>query len=53
MEPKRTLDRATQEPAPDPAEETGCDGYLAKPVEPRHVVEEVRWHLGDASSASE
>ena len=29
------------------AVEAGCDGYLAKPVEPRRVVEEVRRHLGD------
>jgi two-component system, cell cycle response regulator DivK len=28
------------------AEEVGCDGYLAKPVEPRRVVEEVRRFLG-------
>lgn len=27
------------------AREIGCDGYLAKPVEPRRVVEEVRRHL--------
>ena len=27
------------------AQEAGCDGYLAKPVEPRKVVEEVRKHL--------
>jgi len=25
----------------------GCDGYLAKPVEPRRVLEEVRRFLGD------
>ncbi len=24
----------------------GCDGYLAKPVEPRRVVEEVERHIG-------
>jgi two-component system cell cycle response regulator DivK len=28
------------------AEEVGCDGYLAKPVEPRRVVEEVTRFLG-------
>jgi len=28
------------------AEEVGCDGYLAKPVEPRVVLEEVRRFLG-------
>jgi CheY-like chemotaxis protein len=28
------------------AEEVGCDGYLAKPVEPRRVVEEVQRFLG-------
>lgn len=28
------------------AEEIGCDGYLAKPVEPRRVVEEVDRFLG-------
>ena len=27
-------------------QEVGCDGYLAKPVEPRRVVEEVKKHLG-------
>lgn len=27
------------------AKEIGCDGYLAKPVEPRRVLEEVRRHL--------
>ena len=27
------------------AQEAGCDGYLAKPVEPRRVVEEVQKHL--------
>lgn len=27
------------------AKEAGCDGYLAKPVEPRRVVEEVRRFL--------
>jgi CheY-like chemotaxis protein len=30
------------------AVEVGCDGYLAKPVEPSRVVEEVRRMLGDA-----
>jgi CheY-like chemotaxis protein len=30
------------------AQEVGCDGYLAKPVEPRRVVEEVQKHLGKA-----
>ncbi|HEX8245313.1 MAG TPA: response regulator [Longimicrobium sp.] len=29
------------------AQEVGCDGYLAKPVEPRRVLEEVRRFLGD------
>jgi CheY-like chemotaxis protein len=29
------------------AVEVGCDGYLAKPVEPRRVVEEVRRFLGE------
>jgi len=28
------------------AQEVGFDGYLAKPVEPRRVVEEVKRHLG-------
>ena len=28
------------------AQEVGCDGYLAKPVEPRVVLEEVRRFLG-------
>lgn len=28
------------------AQEVGCDGYLAKPVEPRRVLEEVRRFLG-------
>ena len=28
------------------AAEVGCDGYLAKPVEPRRVLEEVRRFLG-------
>lgn len=30
------------------AKEVGCDGYLAKPVEPRRVVEEVQKHLAVA-----
>jgi CheY-like chemotaxis protein len=29
------------------AREVGCDGYLAKPVEPRRVLEEVRRFLGE------
>ena len=29
------------------AEEAGCDGYLAKPVEPQRVVEEVRRMLAN------
>jgi CheY-like chemotaxis protein len=33
------------------AQEAGCDGYLAKPVEPRKVVEEVQKHL-DRRAAS-
>ncbi len=28
----------------------GCDGYLAKPVEPRRVVEEVQRYLGPVTS---
>ncbi|HEX7119790.1 MAG TPA: response regulator [Longimicrobiales bacterium] len=28
----------------------GCDGYLAKPVEPRRVVEEVERYVGPAGS---
>jgi len=28
--------------------EAGCDGYLAKPIEPRRVVEEVRRFVGPA-----
>jgi two-component system cell cycle response regulator DivK len=35
------------------AEEVGCDGYLAKPVEPKHVVEEVHRHLGRARPTSD
>lgn len=30
----------------------GCDGYLAKPVEPREVLAEVRRWLGEASPVS-
>lgn len=30
------------------AREVGCSGYLAKPVEPRLVLEEVKRHIGDA-----
>ncbi len=33
------------------AREIGCDGYLAKPVEPRRVVEEVQRHLQNPASA--
>ncbi len=29
----------------------GCDGYLAKPVEPRRVVEEVQRYVGSGTSA--
>jgi two-component system, cell cycle response regulator DivK len=32
------------------AEEVGCDGYLAKPVEPRRVVEEIERVLGEPRS---
>ena len=31
------------------AQAVGCDGYLAKPVEPRRVIEEVRKFLKDDS----
>jgi CheY-like chemotaxis protein len=31
------------------AEEVGCDGYLAKPCEPRRVVQEVKRFIGEAS----
>ncbi|HET7275468.1 MAG TPA: response regulator [Longimicrobiaceae bacterium] len=31
------------------AEEVGCDGYLAKPVEPRRVLEEVQRLVGDST----
>ena len=34
------------------AVEAGCDGYLAKPVEPREVLAEVRRWLGEAAPAS-
>jgi CheY-like chemotaxis protein len=27
----------------------GCDGYLAKPVEPRRVVQEVEKYIGPAT----
>jgi CheY-like chemotaxis protein len=30
------------------ATEVGCDGYLAKPCEPRRVVQEVQRFIGDA-----
>jgi CheY-like chemotaxis protein len=30
------------------AGEVGCDGYLAKPCEPRRVVQEVKRFIGDA-----
>ncbi|HET7231083.1 MAG TPA: response regulator [Longimicrobium sp.] len=33
------------------AVEVGCDGYLAKPVEPRVVLQEVRRFLGDGDGA--
>ena len=32
------------------ARQAGCDGYLAKPVEPRKVLEEVARFLGDGVS---
>lgn len=32
--------------AQERAREAGCDGYLAKPVEPRRVAEEIRRWLG-------
>jgi CheY-like chemotaxis protein len=32
------------------AEEVGCDGYLAKPIEPRRVLEEGKGLLSSASS---
>ena len=35
------------------AEAAGCDGYLAKPVEPRRVLEEVARVLADAPAAAE
>ena len=31
------------------AGEVGCDGYLAKPCEPRRVVQEVKRFIGDAT----
>lgn len=34
------------------AAEVGCDGYLAKPVEPRRVVEEVRKRLEPSSGGA-
>jgi CheY-like chemotaxis protein len=37
----------------DRAKEVGCDGYLAKPVEPRKVVEEVERMLGKAKLSSD
>ena len=33
------------------AREIGCDGYLAKPVEPRRVLEEVQRHLQNSASS--
>jgi CheY-like chemotaxis protein len=35
------------------ATEAGCDGYLAKPVEPRRVVEEVRRVLDGGSNPAQ
>jgi CheY-like chemotaxis protein len=32
------------------AAEVGCDGYLAKPVEPRRVIEEVQKFVGEATA---
>jgi two-component system, cell cycle response regulator DivK len=32
--------------------EVGCDGYLAKPIEPRRVVQEVERFVGKANSSS-
>jgi two-component system, cell cycle response regulator DivK len=32
--------------------QAGCDGYLAKPVEPRRVVQEVERFVGPAKAAS-
>jgi two-component system cell cycle response regulator DivK len=37
----------------DRAVEAGCDGYLAKPVEPRRVLEEVRRLLARISPAAD
>lgn len=34
------------------AMEVGCDGYLAKPVEPRRVVEEVRKQLEQSAAGT-
>jgi two-component system, cell cycle response regulator DivK len=34
------------------AEQAGCDGYLAKPVEPRRVLEEVTKYLSDGVLAT-
>jgi CheY-like chemotaxis protein len=34
------------------AAEVGCDGYLAKPIEPRRVLEEVQRFLGDGKPAA-
>jgi CheY-like chemotaxis protein len=33
------------------AAEAGCDGYLAKPVEPHHVVEEAERWIGPAAGS--
>lgn len=33
------------------AVEVGCDGYLAKPIEPRRVVEEIERHLSLGSDS--
>jgi CheY-like chemotaxis protein len=35
------------------AAEVGCDGYLAKPVEPRRVIEEVQKFVGEAAAGEE
>lgn len=35
------------------AERVGCDGYLAKPVEPRRVVKEVERFIGPAPDSAE
>ena len=34
------------------ATEVGCDGYLAKPVEPRRVIEEVKKFVGEANGGA-